>query len=235
MSIPTVTAPIASTQQGHPVKLLSLDIETDTSPLTDAEKAAGFTSRGLVPEITPVTAVAFADENGARAHHLSTQGNERHLLAAVAYLVHAFARQHPDAVLVTWNRSVFDLPFLADRARIVGLGEQWYANLELTPDPSFVPKYEPLPGHDGGYAATWNGLRHIDMAYVDKDECLAAGVSWSLKPWAKHLGMDPVEVDRTRMHELTAEELDAYVTSDAVITHGLAARHGARLTEWAER
>lgn len=215
------------------MKIFALDIETDTSPLTEAEKAAGFTARGLVPEITPVTAVAFADENWARAHHLDAQGDERRLLASVAHLMNRFSEQHPDAVLATWNGSVFDLPFLADRARFLGLPEHWYAPLELTPDASFAPKYDPLPGHDGGYAATWAGLRHVDMAYVDKDECLAAGVSWSLKPWAKHLGMNPVEVDRTRMHELTKEELDAYVTSDAVITHALAQRHGDRLLDLA--
>lgn len=213
------------------MKLLALDIETDTSPLTQAEKAAGFTARGLVPEITPVTAVAFAFETHASVHHLNPQGDERRLLAVIAYIVKRYAESNPDALLVTWNGSVFDLPFLADRARIVGLPEHWYAKLELTPDASFEPKYDPLPGHDGGYAATWNGLRHVDMAYVERDECLAAGVSWSLKPWAKHLGMDPVEVDRTKMHELTKEELDAYVTSDAVITRDLALRHGDRLIE----
>lgn len=105
------------------MNLLALDIETDTSPLTEAEKAAGFTARGLVPEITPVTAVAFADETGARAHHLDAQADEARLLAAVAYLVNGFAQANPGAALVTWNGSVFDLPFLADRARIVGLPE----------------------------------------------------------------------------------------------------------------
>lgn len=212
--------------------IFALDIETDTSPLTDDEKAAGFTARGLDPRITSVTAVAaHADGNTHVMHARDSKDGEAELLSRVgAFMIGAGASRDRGGVLVTWNGSVFDLPFLADRARILGV-EDWFGHLELTPDPSIVPKYDPLPGHDGGYRATWNGLPHIDMAYVDKDECLAAGVSWSLKPWAKHLGMDPVEVDRTRMHELTREELDAYVASDAIITHTLAARHGDRLIE----
>lgn len=213
--------------------IFALDIETDTSPLTEAEKAAGFTARGLDPRITPVTAVAMhAGGNSHVLHADDSADGEPALLEQVgAFMIGAGANRNSGGVLVTWNGSVFDLPFLADRARILGVLDYWYAGLDLTPDPSFAPKYDPLPGHDGGYRATWCGLPHIDIAYVDKDECLAAGVSWSLKPWAKHLGMDPVEVDRSRMHELTREELDAYVASDARITHDLAVRHGYRLIE----
>lgn len=209
--------------------IFALDIETDTSPLTEAEKAAGFTARGLDPRITPVTAVAMHAAGSSHVIHATDCADgEAGLLERVgAFMIGAGASRDSGGVLVTWNGSVFDLPFLIDRARILEV-EDWFSGLELTPDESFAPKYDPLPGHAGGYRATWCGLPHIDMAYVDKDECLAAGVSWSLKPWAKHLGMDPVEVDRSRMHELTREELDAYVASDARITHDLAVRHSDR-------
>lgn len=212
--------------------IFALDIETDTSPLTDAEKAAGFTTRGLDPRITPVTAVALHADGETHVIHAEDYADgEAGLLSGVgAYMIGAGANRNLGGVLVTWNGSVFDLPFLADRARTLGV-DVWLSKLELTPDERIVPKYDPLPGHAGGYRATWCGLPHIDMAYVDKDECLAAGVSWSLKPWAKHLGMNPVEVDRTRMHELSREELNAYVGSDAKITHDLAARHSHRLIE----
>lgn len=212
--------------------IFALDIETDTSPLTEAEKAAGFTARGLDSRITPVTAAAFHDGRHTNVLHAADyRDGEAGLLSRVgAYMIGAGASRDNGGVLVTWNGSVFDLPFLVDRARMLGvLG--WFTGLELTRDESIVPKYDPLPGHAGGYRATWHGLPHLDMAYVDRDECLATGVSWSLKPWATHLGLDPVEVDRTRMHELSRAELDSYVASDAVITHGLATRHGTRLLQ----
>lgn len=209
--------------------VLALDIETDTSDLTEHEKAAGFTSRGLIPQISPVLSVAFTDGQFREVFH--QDGNEATLLRRVAMFVGDSALGYPGTVLVTWNGSVFDLPFLADRARILGLEQYWYSGLRLTPDPSFVPKYDPLPGHAGGYTATWAGLRHVDMAYVDRDECVAAGVEWSLKPWAEHLGMNPVKVDRSRIHELSRAELDEYNASDAALTHTLATRHGARLLD----
>lgn len=204
------------------MNFLALDIETDTSPVTDAEKAAGFTARGLVPQITPVTAVAFAEEGGVWVRQATVQ-RERSLLAEVDQAVAARAARDPDLVLVTWNGAVFDLPFLADRARILGRAPGWFSGLVLTPDPAFVPKYDPLPGHAGGYRALWHGLKHIDLAYVVRDHAARHGIAWSLKPYVKAvLGLDPVEVDREAMHELSPAELDAYVASDAHVTLQLA-------------
>jgi hypothetical protein len=49
-------------------------------------------------------------------------------------------------------------------------------------------------------------------------------VSCALKSIARVVGLRAVEVDRERIHELAAAELDAYVASDARLTRLLAVR-----------
>ena len=45
-----------------------------------------------------------------------------------------------------------------------------------------------------------------------------------LKPMAKLVGLEPIEVDRERMHLLTDAERQAYVASDAEVTRALIIR-----------
>jgi hypothetical protein len=72
--------------------------------------------------------------------------------------------------------------------------------------------------------ARWGSLGHVDVAHLYKDLAAEHGIAWSLKPVARHHGMTPVEVDRTAIHNLSADELTAYVVSDVVVTLDLAAR-----------
>lgn len=185
---------------------VALDIETDTSPLTKAEKAAGLGPRGLDPGHTPVTDVAFC---GRDFHEVFT-GDEVAVLTDTFELISMLDRSE---VLVTWNGSVFDLPFLAARASKHGIAVPY----DLVLDPAIVPKYDPTPGFEGGYRALIDGRdRHVDLAYVAKPFAQELGVSWSLKPFAQHcLGESLVSVDRTNMHLLTENQRRAYVASDA--------------------
>lgn len=126
-----------------------------------------------------------------------------------------------DGILVTWNGGRFDLPFLADRARLCGIG----LGLRLESIPMVARAREPLPGHQGGYRARWHGHGHLDAYQVYRADVGASlGLPCGLKPLARFLGLDPVEVDRTRIHELDARELDEYVASDAILARELALR-----------
>lgn len=195
--------------------IYGLDIETDTSPLTDEEKAAGFTSRGLDPAITPITAIALATEYGP---YVMCDMDEKVMLTKLDRLLSVLE----PGILATWNGAVFDLPFIDARAKSLGLS----IGLGLTPDSTIVPKYQPTPGYDGGYRATWAGHHHLDLAYEVKEEAAALGIPWSLKPYAREiLGREPIQVDREQMHTLTAEELHEYVASDAIITRDLTIEH----------
>lgn len=201
--------------------LISLDIETDTSDLTEEEKAQGYTSRGLDPRITPITEISvssgykLSDITGWDSTMVFQGQNEDVMLDNLNQYLSNIA----SGTLVTWNGSVFDLPFIQDRARMHGVE----LDLQLTENPEIVPKYDPTPGHRGGYDATWANLDHVDLAYAMKADAEARGVRWSLKPYAKAvLGVEPVEVDRTQLHTLSFEERHAYVASDSKITLGLA-------------
>lgn len=208
-----------------PEYVYALDIESDT------------TINGLDPRVAAITSIALADAEETAVF----TGEEREILLDTQ----AWLSDRPAGLLTTWNGAVFDLPFISDRAITTGLlaresggivGDHF--GLVIEPDAGLVPKYEPTPGHEGGYRGWWYRVGapgaavrtgcdphvHLDVCFAYRRWAAEQGVSWSLKPVAKALGFTPVEVDRERMHELTDEELRAYNASDAVITRALALR-----------
>ena len=189
-----------------------LDIETDTAV------------DGLDPVLSPVVAVALSTPD---ADEVLT-GSEAGILARLD----ARLRALPPGVLATWNGGAFDLPFLADRAAMRGLR----LGLVLTPDPFRFSADDPLAGHVHVYRATWHDHRHLDAyrAY-QADVGPALRVSSSLKSIARLVGLTPVEVDRERIHELAAAELDAYVASDARLTRLLTLRRWPGIARWVDR
>jgi DNA polymerase elongation subunit (family B) len=121
-------------------------------------------------------------------------------------------------VIVTWNGSGFDLPFLADRARRCGVE----LGLDLWVDPALPGQHEPLPGHAGRYRGRWHGHRHADAYLVYRALEQELGRSCSLKAVARRAGLRVVEADASRVHELGPGRLRRYVGSDARLTLELA-------------
>ena len=189
--------------------IYGLDIETDT------------TVDGLDPVLSPVVAVALSTPAGDEV----LTGPEVGILERLD----ARLRALPPGVLATWNGGAFDLPFLADRAEIGGVR----LGLVLHPDPFLVSADDPLVGHVAVYRATWHGHRHLDAYRAYRaDVGPALRVSASLKSIARLVGLPPVEVDRRRIHALSAAELDAYVASDARLTRLLAQRRWPGIARW---
>jgi DNA polymerase elongation subunit (family B) len=181
--------------------IYGLDIETDTS------------LDGLDPAVSPVVTVALSLTDGDEVFG----GDEADLLTALD----ARLRALPPGVIATWNGATFDLPFLADRAahRGVTLG------LHLTLDPRIASRRDPLPGHEGAYRAEWYGHRHLDAYQLYRgDVGMVLRVSCSLKAIARLVGFEPVEVDREHIHDLPADVLAAYATSDARLARLLTER-----------
>lgn len=194
-----MTEPSRTPDSREPV--YGLDIETDT--------ALG----GLDPSVAPIVAIAVCGEGWSRVF----DGDESDILVEVD---RAIAALEP-GVIVTWNGARFDLPFISDRARMTNTS----LGLELTADLRSRSMHEPLPGHQGGYLATWHGHSHLDAYRVYRADVGASlGIPCGLKPLARLVGLDPIEVDRESIHDLSSEELNAYVASDAILTRALALR-----------
>ena len=192
--------------------IYGLDIETDTS--------GGY---GLDPNRGGITSVAIATAERDIVIALG-DGTESELLVALGYELD----QLPDGLLGTWNGAVFDFPFIDCRLNRLGFGDASWGPV-LTFQPGLKPKYEPTPGYEGGYAVNWvtssgGGHTHLDISWAYKRHAERAGIKHSLKPVAKSLGIDMVEVDRENIHLLTEAEERAYVASDARGTRELVLR-----------
>lgn len=176
------------------------DIETDTR--------AG----GLDPHLAGIVAVAVSSEGSDRVF----EGPEASLLRAVdEYL----ATLHP-GIIVTWNGSGFDLPFIVRRAAMHGLR----IGLRLRDDRSARLR-DPMPGLVHPQLAVWHQHRHLDGYRLYRaDVGRTLGLSCALKAIAKTVGLPAITVDASRLHLLSAEEVAAYVSSDARLARQLVDR-----------
>ncbi|MEX2293293.1 MAG: ribonuclease H-like domain-containing protein [Acidimicrobiales bacterium] len=159
------------------------------------------TVNGLDPAVASVVTVALA---GAGFEEVFT-GPEDQLLAE---LDERLDELEP-GVIATWNGGAFDLPFIADRAARYDLPIGLH--LELN--------------HRGAYRASWYDHAHLDAYRIYRgDVGPALRISCSLKSIARFVGLSPIEVDRTRIHDLSNEALHAYAASDARLARILAER-----------
>src|SRR4051812_33552460 len=193
------TAPRPDVQLPLFATLYGLDIETDT------------TIDGLDPTRSSVVAVSVSSDDG----QLTFRGPERDLLTA---LDHHLATLAP-GVLVTWNGSGFDLPFLADRARRVRVR----LGLRLRADAALPHRHPPITGHALPYRAAWHHHGHLDACCLYRT-LLPESTSCALKPLARAAGLPVIEVDASAIHDLGVHQLDRYVASDAWLTRQLAER-----------
>jgi len=110
----------------------------------------------------------------------------------------------PAGVVITWNGTHFDLPFIARRAEILGV------KMGLA---------------DPGGQAHWHGHIHLDGYLLYRpDVGDSVKLSCGLKPLAKFVGLPVIEVDRSRIHELSVDECRAYVASDAHLARAMVLR-----------
>jgi hypothetical protein len=176
------------------VPLYGLDIETDTSV------------DGLDPAVSPVVAVAVATPD--QDHVLL--GDESSILTRTDQLLASL----PPGIVVTWNGAGFDLPFLAQRAAIVGVP----LGLELWQEPLMAAEPD-------AYRGRWHAHDHLDGYRLYRaDVGRSLGLPCGLKPLARLVGLQPVEVDRDRLHLLARDQVRDYVASDARVARQLVLR-----------
>jgi hypothetical protein len=185
----------------HQLIVYGLDIETDT------------TTDGLDPAVAEVRAVALSSRAGDELF----LGEEVDLLRALDQRLAVL----PLGVLATWNGATFDLPFLADRARILGLD----LGLRLCLDRSLTLRRTPLPGHAGAYRGTWHGHGHLDTFRL-YGQRRADAPRPTLRSLGRRLGIGASVTQPSRCHDLTNEALHAHAPSDARLARVLAERRG---------
>lgn len=194
--------------------IYGLDIETDT------------TRDGLDPTVAPVLTVALS---GRKLDEVFV-GPEAELLAQ---LDDRLAMLEP-GVIATWNGSTFDLPFIADRARLLGID----LGLQLCLDRRLTLNRAPLPGHAGAYRAAWHHHTHVDTFRLYGHP--SATSHWtSLGVIGRVLGLSSASPrERSpRTQVLTNEALHAHAPSDARLARVLAERRwsaAARLVDRVE-
>lgn len=179
------------------IQVYGLDIETDTS--RDA----------LDPMLASVRAVGLSSQAGDELF----VGDEPTLLAALD----ARLADLPCGVLATWNGGAFDLPFLADRARLIGVS----IGLRLCLDRALTLHRTPLPGHAGAYRGAWHGHSHIDTYRLYGP---TSGNRPSFRSVGRLLGVGGASGRRERRADLTNEALHAHAPSDARLARVLAER-----------
>ncbi len=179
-------------------RIYAFDAETDTSR-----------GHGLNPLKARITDLSLSTEAG---DEVFSDADEADLLTAFDDAIYDL----PPGLLLTWNGTHFDLPFLDTRFDRNGLLHHGFS---FIPTPAYPPKYELLPGHDSGLTATYackTGVHaHLDIAYAAKAIADREHIKWALKPVARALGIDMIELDRTHLERYSEEERRAYVGSDS--------------------
>lgn len=154
--------------------------------------------------------------------------NERVLLDDVASWLTNPSRTR--GVLVTWNGSAFDWPYLQTRAALVG--SSLADCLHMVESDLRAPSYQPIGGHRGGYLVAVSGWDHADIMRAWRPWAKANGLRSALKVVAKAHDIEVIEVDRTRIDELSRTELVAYNLSDVEATRVLAEQLGDDIKQW---
>ena len=195
---PNADNPNADNPDADTPQLVGFDIETDTS------------TGGLDPTTSRVVAIALSAPDGDEVF----VGAEHDLLASVDRRI----SELPSGLLVTWNGAGFDLPFVAHRAELLGVP----IGLATSAEPLRRSMRDPdRPAVRG----RWHRLVHLDGYQLYRaDVGRTLGLSCGLKPLARLAGMEPVELDRTRLHLEKAETIADYVASDARLAAQLVRR-----------
>lgn len=183
---------------GQHANIYGLDIETDTR------------RDGLDPAVARIVTIALSGTNFDDLYI----GDEATMLASLDARLSSL----PPGVVATWNGATFDLPFIAERARLLDVA----LDLHLCLDRRLTLGRAPLPGHGGAYRGVWGQHVHLDTFRLYGQSTPG---SWtSLRSLGRLLGLGGHGPTVDRGKDLATEVLHAHATSDARLARVLAAR-----------
>ena len=186
---------------GHEHIFYGIDIETDTT-------------RAVDPAVAPILTVALSGV----AFDEEFTGGEADLLRAL----NARLATLPPGVLATWNGATFDLPYIADRARVLGVA----LDLQLCRDRRLTFGRSLLPGHGGAYRGAWGVHGHLDTFRL-YGHTGGPSVWSSLRTIGRLVGLGAMPTVVRRHDDLANEALHAHASSDARLARVLAERRRA--------
>lgn len=190
--------------------IYGIDIETDTS------------RNGLDPAVASVLTIALS----GRAFDEVFIGDEATLLHALDARLASLA----PGIVATWNGATFDLPFIADRARLLGVD----LSLRLCLDRRLTMDRTTLPGHGGAYRGAWGHHAHLDTFRLYGPP--TAPSPWtSLRTIGRMVGLGGQGGPADRTHDLANEALHAHAASDARLARVLAERRSAAALRLVDR
>lgn len=215
--------------------LVAFDIETETAGERYVYPNGTQSNEpvGLDPRVSHITALTAVDTEGGV---LVLDGlSEQTIIKTFIYFLneHHFSDSYRAPVFVGWNSLFFDLPFIKVRAGHHSIKTPIsFVSLYSGSDrvPTVRPKYgypewvDRVVGRDAyGWDEAFIGrIAHLDIAPHFKQHAENVGVKFSLKPVAKSLGIEVVEVDPSAMHLLSPQERREYNLSDSQATLALA-------------
>jgi hypothetical protein len=176
--------------------LVGFDIETDTRV------------DGLDPTNSPIIAVAVTTP----IEETVFQGDETQILESVD----SYIRSLPTGYLVTWNGSTFDLPFFEKRAEMLSVSTALRIRKKMT---------QPMEEDRVAVEGSWGRLVHLDgLSLYRADVGIGLGLPCGLKPLARFVGLDAVELDSAEIHLADPDDIREYVASDARVAVQLVER-----------
>ena len=183
-----------------PEGYVAIDIEADTTG-----------DRGLRPHASQITEMVISTKEKS----IVLSGDEKHILQGFADYMNS---QEKPVTLSGWNTSGYDNSFMAIRARAHDI-DGWNGSLSPSKQGEGFPA---AGGFESPQELSWTGKDGV--AHNSEDLMIAykqtLGLSrfTGLKKTVREYGVEPIELDREKLHEYSPEEREAYVASDGIAT-----------------
>lgn len=193
------------------VRAFDIETKTDCQSFIYPNGSESLTPVGLDPRVSEVTTISLVDT--AERITILDGGSDLDL-------IEDFVRLNGEStgILLGWNSTFFDLPFMKVRQTGRAPSKDFifssYPNW-MTPKYGYPEWADYIGFGEWSFAQVGQKSTHYDLAPLFKNFAERNEVKHSLKPVCDFLGIKMIEVDASKMHDLTRAERIEYNLSDA--------------------